>query len=118
MSNRPLSLVVISVCLAVCLSSAPSLAQQLTSDTLSGLWARPIGPTVMGGRIADITAIAEGQRLTVYVGAAGGGLWRSVDGGTTFKPVFDKQPTQSIGSIAVDPSHPKTAEKPAEKPKN
>ena len=108
MSNRPLSLVVISVCLAVCLSSAPSLAQQLTSDTLSGLWARPIGPTVMGGRIADITAIAEGQRLTVYVGAAGGGLWRSVDGGTTFKPVFDKQPTQSIGSIAVDPSHPKT----------
>jgi photosystem II stability/assembly factor-like uncharacterized protein len=44
----------------------------------------------------------------VYVGAAAGGLWRSVNGGTTFKPMFDKQPVQSIGAIAIDPSASKT----------
>ncbi len=92
------------------LTGVPALAQdvQIDSDTFSGLAARPIGPAVMGGRIADLTAVQEGQRLTLYAGAAGGGLWKSVDGGTTFKPVFDKQPTQSIGSIAVDPSNSQT----------
>jgi len=45
--------------------------------------------------------------LTVYVGAAGGGVWRSRDGGVSFAPVFDKY-AQSIGAIRVDPSHPKT----------
>jgi photosystem II stability/assembly factor-like uncharacterized protein len=81
---------------------------QIDADTFSGLLARPIGPAVMGGRIADITAIQKGNRLTVYVGAAGGGVWKSEDSGTTFKPVFDKEPTQSIGSVAIDPSHPDT----------
>ena len=85
-------------------------AQEVTvdSDTFSGLSARPIGPAVMGGRIADITAVQEGQRLTIYIGSAGGGVWKSSDGGTTFKPVFDKQSTQSIGSLAIDPSNPQT----------
>ena len=62
----------------------------------------------MGGRIADIAAVHEGQRLTIYVGSASGGVWKSVDGGTTFKPIFDKQPSLSIGSIAIDPSNPQT----------
>jgi photosystem II stability/assembly factor-like uncharacterized protein len=106
MLNRVFALVVLCIFASVCAVSAGG--QQISSDTFSGLWARPIGPAVMGGRISDIAAIAEGQRLTIYVGAAGGGLWRSLDGGTTFAPMFDKQPTQSIGSIAIDPSHPKT----------
>ena len=50
----------------------------------------------------------EGKRLTVYVGAASGGVWKSVNGGTTYKPVFDKQPVQSIGAITIDPKNPKT----------
>ncbi len=62
----------------------------------------------MGGRIADITAVHEGQRLTIYIGSAGGGVWKSVDGGITFKPIFDKEPSLSIGAIAVDPSNPQT----------
>ena len=92
-------------CLALSLS-----AQEVTldSDTVSGLPIRSIGPAAMGGRIADITAIREGQRLTVYIGSASGGVWKSADGGTTFKPIFDKQPSLSIGSIAIDPSNPKT----------
>ena len=42
----------------------------------------------------------------MYVGSASGGVWRSLDGGTTFRPVFDKQPVQSIGAVAIDPSQP------------
>jgi len=80
----------------------------LDSDTLSGLPIRAIGPAAMGGRIADMAAVHEGQRLTIYVGSASGGVWKSVDGGTTFKPIFDKQPTQSIGAVAIDPSNPQT----------
>src|SRR5579859_4640495 len=100
--------ILVAICVFAVLGLCSASGQQIDSDTFSGLWARPIGPAVMGGRISDITAIAEGQRLTVYVGAAGGGVWKSVDSGTTFKPMFDKQPTQSIGSIAIDPNHPKT----------
>ncbi len=80
----------------------------LDSDTLSGLPIRAIGPAAMGGRIADIAAVNEGQRLTIYVGSASGGVWKSVDGGTTFKPIFDKQPSLSIGAVAIDPSNPQT----------
>src|SRR5947209_1065626 len=78
------------------------------SETISGLGARNIGSAAMSGRIAAIDAVQEGNRITLYVGAASGGVWKSVNGGTTFKPVFDKQPVQSIGAIAIDPKNPKT----------
>jgi len=78
------------------------------SDTVSGLGARNIGSATMSGRVAAIDAVREGERLTVFVGAASGGVWKSVNGGTTFKPVFDKQPVQSIGAITIDPKNPKT----------
>src|ERR1700680_2320792 len=78
------------------------------SDTISGLGARNIGSAAMSGRVAAVTAVKEDGRLTVYVGAASGGVWKSVNGGTTYKPVFDKQPVQSIGAIAIDPQAPKT----------
>ncbi|HEY6146234.1 MAG TPA: sialidase, partial [Thermoanaerobaculia bacterium] len=62
----------------------------------------------MSGRIAAVAARNEGGKTTLFVGAASGGVWKSQDGGTTFKPVFDKQPVQSIGAIAIDPSNPRT----------
>jgi len=95
-----------SVIALVMSASAQDVA--LDSDTLSGLPIRGIGPAAMGGRIADIAAVREGQRLTIYVGSASGGVWKSVDGGTTFKPIFDKQPSLSIGAVAIDPSNPQT----------
>ena len=97
-----------SVALVFCLSVA-LLAQQtqIDSDTFGGYEARAIGPAVMGGRVADIEAVID-KRLTIYVGSAGGGLWKSSDAGTTFKPVFDKQPSLSIGAVKVDPNDPKT----------
>src|SRR5687768_5635766 len=69
---------------------------KVDAETISGLGARNIGSAQMSGRVAALDAVQEGKRLTVYVGAASGGVWKSVNGGTTFKPVFDKQPVQSI----------------------
>src|SRR5258708_8207846 len=81
---------------------------KVDSETISGLGARNIGSAAMSGRIAVVAAVQEGPRLTVYVGAASGGLWKSDNGATTFKPGFDKQPVQSIGAITLDPKNPKT----------
>jgi photosystem II stability/assembly factor-like uncharacterized protein len=88
----------------------PSFSQdaKVDSDTISGLGARNIGSAEMSGRVAAVAAVKENGRLTVYIGAASGGVWKSMNGGTTFKPVFDKQTSQSIGAIAIDPSAPKT----------
>jgi photosystem II stability/assembly factor-like uncharacterized protein len=89
--------------------AAPPSTKPVTvdSETISGLGARNIGSAAMSGRIAAVDAVHEGQRLTVYVGAASGGVWKSVNGGTTYKPVFDKQSVQSIGAVAIDPKNPK-----------
>jgi len=99
------------VLLAGLFFAAPALPAQevkVDSDTISGLGARNIGSATMSGRISAVAAVKENGRLTVYVGAASGGVWKSVNGGTTYKPMFDKQPVQSIGAIAIDPQAPKT----------
>jgi photosystem II stability/assembly factor-like uncharacterized protein len=85
----------------------PPAAVKVDSETISGLGARNIGSAAMSGRVAAIAAVHDGARLTVYIGAASGGVWKSVNGGTTYKPVFDKQPVQSIGAITIDPKNPK-----------
>ena len=81
-------------------------AIKLDSSAFGGLRARPLGPAVMGGRIAAIDGTADSP-ATVYIGAASGGVWKSTDGATTFKPVFDEN-TQSIGAIAIDDANPST----------
>ncbi len=87
-------------------SVAPTAAAGIDSNTFGGLRARAIGPATMSGRISAIDAVAE-DPLTIYVGAASGGLWRSTDGGTTFRPIFDDY-AQSIGALRIDPSDPET----------
>ncbi len=107
MTNRPS--VKECVCLAalLVLGHLPAAAEvRLDGDSFGGLEARSIGPAAMGGRVMDIAAV-PGDKLTVYVGAASGGVWKSRDGGITFDPVFDKH-TQSIGALAVDPTKPDT----------
>ncbi|HTJ42731.1 MAG TPA: hypothetical protein VL463_11585, partial [Kofleriaceae bacterium] len=92
------------------LKSPPEPAQKPVFDagTVSGLGARNIGSAAMSGRIAAVAGYNEGGKTILFVGAASGGVWRSQDGGTTFKPVFDNQRVQSIGAIAIDPSNSKT----------
>src|SRR3954454_1906179 len=65
---------------------------------------RNIGPAA-GGRVARATGV-PGDPATFYAATASGGVWKSVDGGTTWRSVFDDQPVSSIGSIAVAPSDP------------
>src|SRR6266853_1111293 len=101
---------VMMVVLAMMMFAGPAWAQnaKFDSDTISGLGARNIGSAAMSGRVAAIAAVKEDGRLTVYVGVASGGVWKSSNGGTTFKPVFDKEGAQSIGAVAIDPQAPKT----------
>src|SRR5438445_3556487 len=78
------------------------------SATISGLGARNIGSATMSGRISAIAGTKEPSgKITFFVGAASGGVWKSDDGGTRYRPVFDEQPVQSIGAIALDPKNAK-----------
>ena len=79
-----------------------------SSATISGLRARNIGSAAMSGRISALAATKEPSgKITIFAGAASGGLWKSEDGGTRYKPVFDEQPVQSIGAVALDPKNSK-----------
>jgi photosystem II stability/assembly factor-like uncharacterized protein len=69
----------------------------------AALPARSIGPANMGGRVVAV-AVAEGDPKTIYVAAASGGLWKTSDGGDSWKPVFDEQTTLVLGDVAVAPS--------------
>src|SRR5512136_1811315 len=67
------------------------------SSIISGLGARNIGSATMSGRISTLDAVTMPDgKLMLWVGAASGGVWKSMDGATTFTPVFDQQPVQSI----------------------
>jgi photosystem II stability/assembly factor-like uncharacterized protein len=107
-TNPKLLVPVLLLVAGLCPVSLAAQSPKFDSDTVSGLGARNIGSAQMSGRVAALAAVKEDGKLTVYIGAASGGMWKSENGGTTFKPVFDKQPVQSIGAIAIDPSHPKT----------
>jgi photosystem II stability/assembly factor-like uncharacterized protein len=94
--------------IAAVLIAAPALAQPPekweTPPALKGLKYRLVGPAA-GGRVCRVCGV-PGDPLTYYAAAAGGGVWKSTDGGLSFAPVFDDQPVSSIGSVAVAPSDP------------
>jgi photosystem II stability/assembly factor-like uncharacterized protein len=84
--------------------SFPAIARaQLDSVTLAGFRWRNIGPANFGGRVADIAAIPSPSK-TFYVATAGGGIWKTTNAGTTFKPIFDNQRVVSMGALAIAPS--------------
>ena len=79
----------------------------MSSATFKGLELRNIGPALMSGRIADI-AIMPGDPATWYVAVGSGGVWKTTNAGTTWTPIFDDQPSYSIGAIGLDPTNPHT----------
>lgn len=72
---------------------------------LSRLEWRSIGPANMGGRVADVEGV-PGDPNVVYVASGSGGLWKTTNGGTSWKPIFEREGTISLGDIALAPSNP------------
>lgn len=119
-SSRPtqLALHLMGVLMIAISSCAASLANQngadageepepWSSETFGGLELRSIGPALMAGRIADI-AVRPDDPNTWYVGVGSGGVWKTVNAGTTWSSVFDGQGSYSVGDIAIDPNNPHT----------
>jgi len=93
--------------LVLAASASLPAVQQAPSipDTLfAGLKWRPIGP-MRGGRTCAVAG-HRSRPYTFYIGVCNGGVWKTTDAGTTWTPVFDDQPTQSIGALAIAPSDP------------
>jgi len=66
-----------------------------------------LGPTNISGRMTDVAVVApKGKNYTIYVAGASGGVWKSVNEGTTWQPIFEHAPSTSIGDIALAPSDP------------
>src|SRR5437868_9238538 len=94
----------VSVAIFASFLSQPAAAQQIPQSGYQEMRWRMIGPT-RGGRPRAACGVPS-QPNVFYTGAVNGGLWKSDDYGRTWNPIFDGQPTQSIGAIAVAPSNP------------
>src|SRR5438067_1965748 len=96
---------------AICLFFAAAAPPKTTppppdlAAALKPLKFREIGPAVMGGRIDDV-AVVESDPDIVYVATASGGVMKTINGGTTWEPVFDNETSSTIGAVAVAPSDP------------
>ncbi len=77
----------------------------MEASTFKGLELRNIGPAFMSGRIADLAIHPENPSIW-YVAVGSGGVWKTVNAGTTFEPIFDDQASYSTGCISIDPSDP------------
>lgn len=78
---------------------------QINSSTFGMMEARHLGPGTMSGRITEIVGVNSDGK-TIYIGTAGGGIWKTTNAGASFKPIFDKY-IQSIGAMAIDQKNPK-----------
>ena len=100
-ATRPLAVAALGA-LLVSLAPTPTFARTVASSQYSGLAWRFIGP-LRGGRTKSISGVASDPNR-FYIAAVNGGIWRTDDAGRTWRPIFDDQPTGSIGSLAVAPS--------------
>jgi photosystem II stability/assembly factor-like uncharacterized protein len=109
--SLPLSRVLPALGLAIALISAPhwALAQEtsgtLRSSDLAALQWRELGPAITSGRVTAFAVHPERDQV-IYAATASGGAWKTENGGTTWRPVFEKEGSVSLGAIALDPSNP------------
>ena len=82
-----------------------SFSQTLSNDIIKEMEFRHVGP--IGNRVTTVAGIPN-DPMTYYVGAASGGVWKTIDGGLNWSPIFDNQEVHSIGAISVAPSDPMT----------
>ena len=114
---RTLALTLLTVVFSVAAGSPPSANQEhspdsgpeedklMSADTFAGLKLRSIGPALMSGRIGDF-AVDPKDRSRYFVAVCSGGVWKTVNAGTTWTPVFDTQGSYSIGCVTMDPDNP------------
>lgn len=99
----------INIALAMMLAATPAMAADddspMSAATFDGLKVRNIGPGYMSGRVADI-AVHPTDPGTWYVGIGSGGVWKTINAGTTWTPIFDNESVYSIGDVTLDPSNP------------
>jgi hypothetical protein len=90
--------------LAIGLSSAVTVMAVASSsqDIVENLPFRNIGPAITGGKATAVTGI-PGNDNVYYVGTGGGGLWKTVNGGASWQPVFEHGPSSSVGTIELSP---------------
>lgn len=102
---KPASLFLL-IALAFLLTPLNTYSQQLDPNLYSGLRWRMIGP-FRGGRVNTVSGVT-GQPDTFYFGSVGGGVWKSLNSGRTWTPIFDANNVASVGAIAVSTSNPST----------
>ncbi|MEM6697959.1 MAG: hypothetical protein AAF599_06160, partial [Bacteroidota bacterium] len=95
---------ILALCFGICTSLSAQDDPIKVAPYLGDLSARQIGPALMSGRVIDLEPHPTNSRI-IYVGSAGGGVWKTQDGGVSFNPIFDDH-CQSIGSVEVDPNDP------------
>ncbi|MEO6210043.1 MAG: glycosyl hydrolase [Gemmatimonadaceae bacterium] len=105
--NASHSIALASLMTSLLFAATPARAQHratpLDSATLASFSWRNIGPADMGGRIADIVGIPSPSK-TFYVASAAGGIWKTTNAGTSFRPLFGDQRVISMGALAIAPS--------------
>ncbi len=101
--KRSTILTVLSLVSIVSLASAQLPTASIDSTLLAGFRWRSIGPANMSGRVTDVEGIPSPSR-TFFVAAATGGIWKTTNAGTTFRPVFDNERVISMGDLAIAPS--------------
>jgi hypothetical protein len=83
--------------------SSPLAAQSLDSSAIAAFRWRTVGPSNFMGRLSDVQGI-PGPSKTVYITAAAGGIWKSINNGVTWRPIFDDKEVASFGMLAIAPS--------------